>query len=96
MFKIYKFNSEQRKMIEKLLSDDIVGRQTIIQKDGSAFNNSGSTIIVIEGPDYIFGKVSEILGPDIKSIPEKEAIEIYSKIKEEEGNAEGGMGFLFG
>jgi predicted oxidoreductase (fatty acid repression mutant protein) len=96
MFKIYKLNSEQKKMIEKLLSDDVVGRQTIIQKDGSGFNSPGSTIVVIEGPENIFGKVTEILGPGIGPVSEKEAAEIYKKIKEEEENAEGGMGFLFG
>jgi hypothetical protein len=96
MFKIYKLTSDQKKMIEKLLSDDVVGRQTIIQKDGSGFNSPGSTIVVVEGPENIFAKVTEILGPGINPIPEKEAAEIYRKIKEEEENAEGGMGFLFG
>ena len=96
MYKIYRLNSEQRKMIEKLLSDDVVGRQTIIQKDGTGFGIPGSTIVVIEGPDDIFTKVVEILGPEIKAVPEKEGSEIYRKIEEEEENAEGGMGFLFG
>jgi hypothetical protein len=96
MFKIYRLNSEQKKMVEKLLSDDVVGRQTIIQKDGSGFNSPGTTIVVIEGPEIIFEKVPEILGPGINPVPEKEAAEIYRKIKEEEENAEGGMGFLFG
>ncbi|MCL4340876.1 MAG: hypothetical protein M1431_02090 [Candidatus Thermoplasmatota archaeon] len=96
MFKIYKLASDQKKLVEKLLSDDVVGRQTIIQKDGSGFNIPGSTIVVIEGPENIFEKVTELLGASMDPIPEKEAAEIYRKIKEEEENAEGGMGFLFG
>lgn len=96
MYKIYKLNSEQRKLIEKLLSDDVVGRQTIIQKDGTGFGSPGSTIVVVEGPESIFSRVTEILGADVKAVPEKDGSEIYRKIKEEEENAEGGMGFLFG
>ena len=37
MFKVYKLAKENRETIDKLLADDVLGRQTITYKDGTNY-----------------------------------------------------------
>jgi hypothetical protein len=96
MYKIYLLNSDQRDVIEKILKDDFLGRQSIIQKDGSGYGYDKKIILVIEGQDNIFKTVSEVAGFDLKSMDNNDGEVIYNKIKSEQEAAEGGVGFLFG
>lgn len=96
MYKVYSTDKSNKKTIDRVLSDDVLGRQTVIYREGSAFGLKEDTLIVlIEGAKEIFGKVSEIVGDTFLEIGEAKAEEIYKKIKEEESEAESGMGFIF-
>lgn len=96
MFRVYALNKDQRSLVDKILSDDIMGRQTIIQKDGSTLGYDEKIILVVEGQSEIFSKLDSLLENKVKPLSEKEASIVYKKIKDEEEAAESGVGFLFG
>lgn len=96
MFRIYALNKDQKSLIDKVLSDDIMGRQTVIQKDGSTLGYDEKIILVVEGQAEIFPKLDNLFENMVKPMPEKEASVVYKKIKDEEEAAQSGVGFLFG
>lgn len=96
MYKVYSTNKSNRKMIDKILSDDVLGRQSVNYREGSSFGLSGDLlIVVIEGSSEIFDRVKDIVGDSFEELEEKKSAEIYKKIKDEESEAESGMGFIF-
>ncbi|MCL4323270.1 MAG: hypothetical protein M1498_02340 [Candidatus Thermoplasmatota archaeon] len=96
MYRVYALNKNERGVIEKILSDDTMGRQTIIEKDGANMGYEGKIILVVEGQSEIFKRLDELMGNSQKPLSEKDAGAVYKKIKDEEEAAQGGVGFLFG
>ncbi len=96
MYKVYLLNKDRKGEIDKILSDDTLGRQTIVQKDGTNLGKEGKIVLIIEGQESIFSRVHDVMSKDIVPLDEKEASEIYKKIKDEDEEAESGVGFLFG
>ncbi len=96
MYRVYLFEKNDQNIINTLESDDILGRQSIIKRDGNGYGFSGKIIFILEGSETIFGRM-ETLSEKKAEIPtEKQSKEIYDKIKKEEEEAQGGVGFLFG
>ena len=96
MFKVYELGKGNRNIIDKLLADDIIGRQSITYKDGSNYGYNSKFIVIIEGSQNIFTRVSDLKENELKELPGKKADEVYKKVKSEENNSQDGMGFLFG
>jgi len=96
MFKVYELNKENRSIIDKLLADDVIGRQSIIYKDGTNYGYDSKFLVIIEGSPDIFQSVKNLSENELKELPEKQEEEVYKKIKSEEDNSKDGMGFLFG
>ena len=93
---VFKVPKDKNLVIAKVTSDDIVSRQSISSRDGSAIGMDEEwKYVVVEGSDDALQRAKELFGQE--SISEAEnGEEIYKKIKEEEENAAGGMGMLFG
>ncbi len=96
MFKVYELNKENRSIIDKLLADDVIGRQSIIYKDGTNYGYDSKFLVIIEGSPDIFQSVKNLSENELKELPGKQEEEVYKKIKSEENNSQDGMGFLFG
>lgn len=96
MFKVYKLAKAQREILDSLLADDIVGRQTIMYKDGSNYGFDSSYIVLIEGSEDIFKNVDSIAGGALEELKKSKEEEVYRKIKDEENNSRDGLGFIFG
>lgn len=79
MFKIFALNKDQRSLIDKILSDDIMGRQTIVQKDGSTLGYDEKIILVVEGQAEIFSRLDSLLENKVKPLSEKDASVVYKK-----------------
>jgi hypothetical protein len=95
MYKVYSLKKESRKTLDTLLSDDIIGRQTLIYKNAENYGGEADSIyIILEGTETIFSRIAELKLDDLKEV--KNGQDIYRKIKEEEDEAESGMGFMFG
>ena len=96
MFKVYKLAKAKREILDSLLADDIVGRQTVMYKDGSGYGFDSSYIVLIEGSDNIFKNVDSIANGSLEELKKSKEEEIYRKIKDEENNSKDGLGFIFG
>ncbi|MEM0155136.1 MAG: hypothetical protein QW597_00845 [Thermoplasmataceae archaeon] len=95
MYKVYSLKKEARKTLDILLSDDIIGRQTIIYRNADNYGGeSDSLYVILEGTEAIFSRIAELKLDDLKEV--KNGQKIYEKVKEEEDEAESGMGFMFG
>ncbi len=96
MFKVYELSKENRNIIDKLMADDVIGRQSITYKDGTNYGYDSKFLLIIEGSPDIFTRVNDLKETELKELPEKKADEVYKKVKNEENNSQDGMGFLFG
>ncbi len=96
MFKLYKLAKEDRGIIDTLLADDVVGRQTITYKDGANYGYNTSYIVLIEGSDDIFKNVDALAAGKLEPLGKSKQEDIYKKIKDEESNSQNGLGFIFG
>ncbi|AAT43395.1 hypothetical protein [Picrophilus oshimae] len=93
MFKVYSLDKNSREDLDKILNDDVIGRQTIIYRDGDNYGFPGKYIIIIEGSSGIFDSLDKI-STNLKIIENGE--DIYKKIKDEENSSQDGMGYIFG
>ncbi len=96
MFKVYELEKTENKILDKLLNDDILGRQSIQYKNGEDYGYPSSYIVIIEGSEDIFKRVDEISESKLRELGDKKAQKIYEKIKNEENSSKEGMGFIFG
>lgn len=97
MYQCYFIPSESRSLVDIIKEDDVIGRQTIIVKDAQNFSfQEAGVILILEGTKEPLEKAESILGSKATKLDTKKSDEIYKKIKEEEEQADQGMGFLFG
>lgn len=75
----------------------MIGRQSLLVRDAETLGmKEGSVVLLLEGSDESIVSARKLLGDKMKEPPEKEATDLYNKIKEDESKADQGMGFLFG
>lgn len=97
MHVIFKVPVENKGKADQLLKDDLVSRQSITIRDTSALEMEGKeTYVLIEGSEEALKKADELFEEVGEKLEGGDAEAIYSKIKEREAEAEGGMGLLFG
>lgn len=97
MYAIYQLKKSSRQIVDKMLADDIIGRQAVTQKDAATFGlDSDKIVIMYEGSEDGHRRLKELFGNELEALDAAKAEEVYAKIKEEESQAEDGMGFLFG
>ena len=82
--------------VPEMLRDDLVSRQSIVTRDAAALDmKSELHLVVIEGSEQGVAKAKEIFKPIGEPLPEKEALEVLQKIKEQEEKASIGVGMIF-
>jgi histidinol dehydrogenase len=80
---------KDQELINGLLRDDIVSRQSVTTRDDA----DGWKIILVEGSDEALDRVNE-LAPDV-AIGGEDAQEWYNRIKSEESAVASGVGMIF-
>ncbi len=94
---VYRLQRDERKVYDTVISDDIVGRQTVILKDAQNYlQSSDGYLIYYEGSEEASRRMEDISRGALKRLDKEEERLVLAKIQEEEDRAEGGMGFLFG
>ena len=95
---IFEVKSEEVGKINQMLSDDLVSRQSILNRDASSLNiKKDVSYLKIEGSEEGLKKAEEIAKElKFKKLNKKESEEINIKIKEQEDSAADGMGMIFG
>ena len=95
---IFEVKTEEVSKINQMLKDDLVSRQSILNRDASSLNiKKDVSYIKIEGSEEGLKKAKEIAKEfKFKKLNNKESKEINIKIKEQEDSAADGMGMIFG
>jgi len=95
---IFEVKSEEVGKINQMLKDDLVSRQSILNRDASSLNlKKDVSYLKIEGSEEGLKKAEEIAKElKFKKLNKKESDEINIKIKEQEDSAADGMGMIFG
>lgn len=95
---IFEVKAEEVNKINQMLKDDLVSRQSILNRDASSLNiKKDVSYIKIEGSKEGLKKAEEIAKEfKFKKLNNKESKEINIKIKEQEDSAADGMGMIFG
>lgn len=82
--------------IPELLKDDLVGRQSITTREAAALEiKSELYFVIIEGNEKGVERAKEVFKPVGEPLPEKEAREVFDKVKAEEEKASMGVGMIF-
>lgn len=79
----------EKKDVEQILKDDFLSRQSVTVKDAP---EKGMSYVLIEGKEGIKARLKEL---GIKVLEEEKAAVVKEKIKKEEDEAAGGLGFIF-
>jgi hypothetical protein len=97
VFAIFEVKPEDAGKINSIISDDIVGRQSIFTRDSSSLNLKGQFLYLkIEGSETGIKRAEELAKElKIKKIDPKKAKTINEKILEQEESAASGMGMIF-
>lgn len=97
VYALYLLKKSDKPVIAKMLSDDIIGRQALTEKDTSSFGlDADKILLVFEGSEEANNRLKELFKENITPLEKSKAEKAYQQIKDEESRAEGGMGFLFG
>ncbi len=82
--------------IPELLKDDLISRQSITTREAAALEiKSDLYFVLIEGNDKGVERAKEVFKPIGEPLPEKEAKEVFDKVKAEEEKASVGVGMIF-
>jgi hypothetical protein len=82
--------------VPEMLRDDLVSRQSIVTRDAAALDmKSDLHLVIVEGSEPGVAKAKEIFKEMGEPLPEKEALEVLQKIKEQEEKASLGVGMIF-
>lgn len=94
MYEIEKSNVQKVKDI--LLKDDVVGRASVLFKDGNALGFENKYYCYISGVEEACKRSEELMKNLGKKVNEKTKEQIIQKIKQEEDQAMQGFGGIFG
>ena len=94
---IFEMKAENAGKISKLLTDDIVSRQSIAIRQANSLDLKGDcSYIKIEGSPEGLKKAEELAKEaGFKKLDAKKAKQIDDKIKEQEDSAASGIGMIF-
>ena len=82
--------------VPELLKDDLISRQSITTREAAALEiKSDLYFVIIEGNEKGVERAREVFKPVGEPLPEKEAREVFDKVKAEEEKASMGVGMIF-
>ncbi|MGC8580792.1 MAG: hypothetical protein ACP5RS_04945 [Thermoplasmata archaeon] len=96
MYVIFSVTKDKLEKAKKILTDDLVSRQSITIRDGTTLKNKKDNyIILIEGTEEGIKKAESMLSTDAIRMDAKESEPIYNELKEESQNIADGLGAIF-
>jgi len=93
---IFSVPSDRRDVIEAVLKDDLVSRQSQKVRDGPSVGApAGRTVVLVEGSADAVKRLEGLLAPVGSRLTGEEAERLYRHLKDEEEAASAGMGLFF-
>lgn len=96
MYEVFVVDSEKKDIMDEIISDDLISRQTSSVRDGKSLGfKEGVFYALIEGSEEAIEKANELFSDEgIETVDDPE--EIKEAIKKEDEAAAEGMGTVFG
>jgi len=97
VYAIFEIKTEDAGKINKVITEDIVSRQSILTRDSSSIGLKGNFLYLkIEGSEEGVKKAKELAKEQgFKKLDDKKTKKINDKIAEQEDSAASGMGMIF-
>ena len=97
VYTIFEIKTEDAGKINKVTTDDIISRQSILTRDSNSIGVKGNFLYLkIEGSEQGIKKAQELAKEQgFKKLDNKKAKKINDKIIEQEDSAASGMGMIF-
>ncbi|MFO8109171.1 MAG: hypothetical protein R6U17_01415 [Thermoplasmata archaeon] len=96
MYAVFEVPGDKKDIVPKVLSDELVSRQSSSVRDGESLGfEDGTTYALIEGMEEGVGKAEELFKEnDIEAMEDDK--EVYEAIKAADEDAAAGVGTIFG
>ncbi len=96
MYTIFKVPADKKDVVPKILSDEMISRQSTSVRDGDSLGfDEDVTYVLIEGSEEAVEKAEEMFGEEeVEALEDKE--EVYDAIKKADEDAAAGVGTIFG
>lgn len=97
VYVIFEIKTEDAGKINKVITEDIVSRQSILTRDSNSLGiNDNVLYLKVEGSEQGVKKAEELAKEQgFKKLNDKKAKKINEKIAEQEDSAASGMGMIF-
>jgi len=96
MRSIFIVNKKDRSIINDMLADDVVGRQSLYEREGENYGLKPEEILIVfSGSDDAFSRIKKEWGDRIQVVSGADEQKILNQIDKENSDALEGMGFLF-
>jgi hypothetical protein len=96
MFKVFSVPPTQRPKKDEVLRDDVVSRQSIVERDAEALGFPGlGTLVLIEGEDKAVARAAKLFKGVGEELPAKKAAAVQQKIRDQEADVAAGVGLIF-
>ncbi len=96
MYAIFKVSGDKKGTVPKVISDEMISRQSTSVRDGDSLGfEEGITYVLVEGVDEAVEKAKDMFEDlDVEFVEDDE--EIYQAIKKADEDAAAGVGTIFG
>ena len=97
MYRVFRVPPAHASRVDAVLKDDLVGRQSILQRDARSLGVEGEgTILLIEGGEVGVARAEALLKDVAAVLTSAEAEKAYARFRSQDDDAASGMGLLFG
>jgi|SRR2546427_983766 len=97
MFKVFSVPPTQRAKKDEVLKDDLVSRQSIVEREGDTLGFPGlGTLILIEGDEKAVARAAALFKGAAEELPAEKAAAVRKKIRDQEDDVASGVGLIFG
>jgi hypothetical protein len=96
MFKVFSVPPAKKAQKDEVLKDDLVSRQSIVERDSDALGFPGlGTLVLVEGDEKAVARASELFKGIAEDLPPAKAAAVHRKIRDQEDDVAAGVGLIF-
>jgi hypothetical protein len=96
MFKVFSVPPTQKPKKDEVLRDDVVSRQSIVERDADALGFPGlGALVLVEGEEKAVARAAELFKGVGQELPSKKAAAVRQKIRDQEDDVAAGVGAIF-
>src|SRR2546427_3153579 len=97
MYAVFEVKAANVAKIDEVLKDDIVSRQSIVSRDGSALGFPDlARLVLIEGTDAALARATELFKDFAAKLDGPKAEAVHNAFRAQDEDAASGIGLIFG